>query len=198
MVSTPELQGASDDDLVRVIQGEPGGPRGRDAASVLFGRWRVRVYQWARRVVREHETALDVAQDSLLQAYEALPRYEARGSFSAWLFTIVHNRCLSAVRRRPLIHDPEVDTDELASTRAGPEDEAADSDEEDRILRTIREVLDPRERSALWLRTHEGMSVDEITGLLRLDSASGARGVLQTARRKLRAALSRRGEGEAR
>jgi DNA-directed RNA polymerase specialized sigma24 family protein len=37
------------------------------------------------------------------------------------------------------------------------------------------------------------MPVDEITALLGVSGASGARGLLQRARRKLRAAMDRRG-----
>jgi RNA polymerase sigma-70 factor (ECF subfamily) len=189
MVRLTELQGESDDVLIRTYQQDRTGPRGREAVAVLFERWRLRVYQWARRVVREHEAALDIAQDCLMQAFEALPRYEARGRFSAWLFAIVHNRCLSAVRRRPLVHDPEVDTEGLVSGTAGPDEQYADAETERRMMARIDEVLAPHERAALWLRTMEGMSVDEITRLLGVDGASGARGLLQTARRKLRASI---------
>jgi RNA polymerase sigma-70 factor, ECF subfamily len=191
MVKSTDLQGEPDDTLIQIYQADREGVRGRQAVSVLFERWRLRVYQWARRVVREHESALDIAQDCLLQAFEALPRYQARGRFSAWLFTIVHNRCLSAVRRRPLAHDPEVDTDLLASQSPAPDEAYADADQERRMMERIDEVLEPRERTALWLRTMEGMSVDEITRLLDVDGASGARGLLQTARRKLRASIER-------
>ena len=190
MVRLPDLQGESDDALAHAYQEDPHGLRGRAAATVLFERWRLRVYQWARRVVRDHESALDIAQDCLLQAFEALPRYEARGRFSAWLFAIVHNRCLSAVRRRPLAHDPEVDTDQLVSAAAGPDEQYADAEAERRMMARIDEVLSPQERAALWLRTMEGMSVDEITRVLGVDGASGARGLLQTARRKLRASIA--------
>jgi hypothetical protein len=41
------------------------------------------------------------------------------------------------------------------------------------------------------------MPVDEITQVLDIDSASGARGLLQTARRKLRAGFVRLKEEEA-
>jgi RNA polymerase sigma-70 factor (ECF subfamily) len=195
MVRITDLQGEPDDVLIQTYQADRNGARGREAVSVLLERWRLRVYQWARRVVREHEPALDIAQDCLLQVYEALPRYEARGRFSAWLFTIVHNRCLSSVRRRPLVHDPEVDAELLASQTLGPDEEYANADEERRMMARIDEVLVPRERAALWLRTVEGMSVEEITRMLDVDGASGARGLLQTARRKLRASIEREGEG---
>ena len=49
--------------------------------------------------------------------------------------------------------------------------------------------LEPNERLALWLRAEEEMSVAELTRVLGLENATGARALLQTARRKLRAAL---------
>jgi DNA-directed RNA polymerase specialized sigma24 family protein len=58
------------------------------------------------------------------------------------------------------------------------------------MLDLVRRHLDPLEREAIWLRCYEGMPVEEITGLLGIDTASGARGILQRARRKLRAALA--------
>ena len=137
----------------------------------------------------EHEQALDVTQDCLVQAYEALPRYQPRGRFSAWLFTIVHNRCLSTVRRRPLTRDPEVDLDDLVDHERTPEERAESADEQERVLRAMSLSLEPHERTALWLRVWEGMSVEDITTVMGFDGASGARGVLQTARRKLRLAL---------
>jgi DNA-directed RNA polymerase specialized sigma24 family protein len=57
-------------------------------------------------------------------------------------------------------------------------------------------ALDAKERAALWLRAEEGMSVDDITRMLRVDGASGARGLLQTARRKLRAVLDSADPGD--
>ena len=52
----------------------------------------------------------------------------------------------------------------------------------------IRDELEPQEQEALWLRCFEGLSVDAITEVLAVREASGARAVLQRARRKLRAA----------
>jgi DNA-directed RNA polymerase specialized sigma24 family protein len=59
----------------------------------------------------------------------------------------------------------------------------------------LRESLSPVEQQAIWLRCFERLPVDEVTRLLGLTTASGARSVLQSAREKLRRALARRGEG---
>jgi RNA polymerase sigma-70 factor (ECF subfamily) len=181
------VPGRDDDDetLVRAYQANPAGP----AAALLLARWQDRVYQWAYRVVRDRDAALDIAQDSLIRMIQALPRYEPRGRFGGWLFAIVHNRARSAVRRRPLLHDPEVDANSLPSGRRGPEEDYDSAEWEQRVLDAMDQALEPRERTALWLRAYEGMSLDDITQLLGLANATGARGLLQTARRKLVAAL---------
>ena len=63
-------------------------------------------------------------------------------------------------------------------------------EDEERMLGIIKEVLEPVEQRAIWLRCFEKVPVEEITRLLGIESASGARAVLQKARRKLRTALN--------
>ena len=185
----------TDEDLVRVVQSDPDGPRGRTAASELLGRYRVRTYAWCYRHVRDHELALDLAQDALLSAWKAIPRFVERARFSSWLFAIARNRCLTALRTKSLTRDEGIDPEQLLDDGPDPIEELARRDEEEAVMKAIREVLDPQEQEALWLRAVERVPVDEITRLMNLDGASGARGLLQTARRKLRAAMARREGG---
>ena len=180
-----------DEDLVRLIQAESADAIRRQMLDVLIERWSTRVFCWARRFVRDHESALDLAQDCLLAMITALPRYQPGGKFGAWAFTIVHNRCRNHARPRSLRRDPEIDADELVATGRSPEEELDSRDALRRLLAGMDAALEPRERAALWLRTVEGMSVDDITQVLGLGGPSGARAVLQTARRKLRAELER-------
>ena len=83
----------------------------------------------------------------------------------------------------------DVDLDALPANDPGPEAWAEAQSDRERVFAAMREHLEPVEQMALWLRAYEGASVQHITRMLKLDGASGARGVLQTARRKLRAAL---------
>jgi len=180
-----------DESLVLTFQQDPGGAAGREAATRLLARWQSRVYVWAYRFAGEREQALDLAQECLMKAYRALPGYQPRGRFSAWMFTIVHNTCRDFARgRQRLRRDDEVDPDTMPAGGRSPEQWLEDRDDQHRILALMRDALEPHERMALWMRVHDEMSVDEITRMLGLDGASGARGVLQSARRKLRAALA--------
>ncbi len=187
----------SDERLVERYRESPQGPDGRAALEALAARWRARVYLWALRMLREREQALDVAHDCFVQMIGALDRYESRGRFGAWLFSIVHNRCLHELRRRRPVAADDATLERLAGSAPGADREAGDRIELGRVLDVMNRVLEPDERLALWLRAREETSVDDLTRMLGLDNASGARALLQTARRKLRAALDA-GEREGR
>lgn len=178
-----------DDALVATFQRDPGSEAGRRAAETLLLRWRERIYLWCHGILRDRELALDVTQECLVRAWRGLPEFGSRAAVSSWLFAIARNRCRSALRRRPLRRDPDVDMEELDGLRTAPVDAVAQREDLRRVLRAMESALDPLERRALWLRAYEGLHVDEITRVLKLDASSGARGVLQSARRKLRAAL---------
>ena len=66
------------------------------------------------------------------------------------------------------------------------------------LLELIQTALSPLDQQVLWLRCVEKMPVDGITRLLDIREASGARAVLQRARRHLRAALAAEEGDEAR
>lgn len=190
MSEDPTSDTPADEVLVERFRRDPDGASGHAALSVLLERWSPRTYRWAHRFTRERESALDLAQDCMLQLIRALPEYESRGRFSAWLFTVVHNRCLDHARKRARVKEPDIDVDELIGPEPGPDDSLARQQTRERVFAAMREHLDPDERTALWLRAAEEMSVDDITDVLKVTGASGARGLLQTARRKLRAALA--------
>lgn len=188
----PSHDDLDDEALIRAHLTDPSG----NWAEALVERWQDRVYQWAYRVVRDHDTALDVSQDALIAMYRALPSYEPHGRFGAWLFTIVHNRARSSVRRRPLVRDSEVDLDDLVSHDPSPAERHESDERARRVDDAIRLHLEPVERAAIWLRAFEGLGVDDISSMLGFRNATGARGVLQTARRKLRRALGEDGGAE--
>lgn len=185
--------GRPDEDLVVAAQADPAGPTGRAAASTLLGRYAGPVYGLCRRYVRNHERALDLSQDVLLSAFEALSQFERRAPFAGWIFAIARNRCLRDLRPVSWRLDNDADLEDVADPGPNPEVMLRRVQDEEVVLQLVDECLDAVERQALFLRCSELLPVDEITKLLAIESSSGARGVLQSARRKLRAAVQKRG-----
>jgi RNA polymerase sigma-70 factor (ECF subfamily) len=195
-MSSADDPAISEQELVRLAQQDPASPRGRWAAAQLLSRHRGQVYGWCRRYVRDHERALDLSQDVLMTAYRALGGFEGRAPFSAWLFMIARRQCIRAMRPRSLMRDEDAEVDALVDPADGPEQRFDDRREIEELLRLMRAVLEPREQDAVWLRYVENASVDDITRTLGLTAASGARGLLQTAKRKLRSAVAARSAAE--
>lgn len=176
-----------DAELLELARSRADSTEGRHAAGELLRRYRQTVYVWCHRYVKDHERALDMAQDVLLQAYERLGQFEGRSAFSSWLFVIARNRCLNEMRRDHWQDDEELEL--IPDERVRFDESIDEASRGARLLGLMNRVLDPDERRAVWLRYSERMPVESLTVLMALDGKSGARGLLQRARRKLRAAI---------
>jgi RNA polymerase sigma-70 factor (ECF subfamily) len=154
------------------------------------------VYRWCYGYVREHEAALDLAQEVFLAAHRRIGDLREGTRFGAWLFMVARNRCLDEVRSRERRKVERVPVDGLAARGPDPERRLIERYDEEHLLAILEDALDVDERTAIGLRCFERMPVDMITDVLGLTTASGARGLLQTARRKLRAVLAEQDDGQ--
>jgi len=188
----PEPDDLLDDQLIQAVVRDPQGRAGQSAASELLGRYQQRVYLWCYRYVRERERALDLAQEVLASAWRALPSFRHGSKFSWWMFVITRNRCINAVQAPSLLRDDEAELDRLPASSPDPAVAYEQEQDEESVRRLMMEHLDEDERLALWLGCFERMPVEGITRALNLTNATGARALLQRARRKLRAALGAR------
>ncbi len=190
MGSGTHRQSAPDLVLLRAAQADPDSAAAKRAASQLLSRYEDRVYAWCYRVVRDHDRALELAQEVLISAYRNLKAFRGHSRFSCWLFSIARNRCVSELRRPGLLLDEERDPDSLTGSGPDPAQALEEKLDEEAILDLIRRHLQPQEQQVLWLRCIDRMPVETITQVLGIRQVSGARGVLQSARRRLRVALS--------
>lgn len=181
----------TDLELVQIVQARPDSTDGRQAERELLLRWRSRIHAWCWRLVGEREQAEDLAQECLVLVHRALPRFEPRAAVSSWIYAIVRNRCLASLRRARPRRAEDEELAMLEERSEGPEAAFERRQWEERVIAAMRESLSPLEQTALWLKAYEGMPVREITRILDVQEESGARALLQTARRKLRAALER-------
>src|SRR5882724_2711311 len=71
-----------------------------DAYRVLVHRHSRSVFRLAYRMTGNEQDSEDVVQETFLRAYKQLHRWEARSSFSTWLYRIAANYSLDLVRSR--------------------------------------------------------------------------------------------------
>jgi len=160
----------------------------------------------ARRMLRSEEDARDALQDTFLQAFRGIERFEGGARLSTWLHRIVINACLMKLRTRG--RKPEGSIDDLLPRfyedghriDPGPPWRTDLPDPvESREMRTlVRESIDRLPeiyRSVLLLRDIEELSTEETAQLLdvKVDTVKVR---LHRARQALRALLGPHFTGE--
>ena len=175
------------DDLV-VLRAQQG-----DAAAC---RTLVRMHQ--RRVLGQLRAMLapvgrgglveDLAQETFLRAFRALPRFrgDGRASLATWLVTIATRVALNELRRRPP-HTECLDT-VTESVRVGQAAVIERHASAQAIERAIAD-LSPAYRGAFLLRELHGLDYGEIAEVLEIDVGT-VKSRLSRARAKLREALA--------
>ncbi|HVH29392.1 MAG TPA: RNA polymerase sigma factor [Vicinamibacterales bacterium] len=173
--------------LARARQGDS------EAFRMLVEQHSRTAFRLAFRMTGNEQDAEDVVQESFLKAYRYLGRFETRADFGTWLYRIVANCALDAIRSRQsrLRHmwtesfEPPAVTH--ASDRPGPE-RLAESAEVQRQVEVALLGLSPLERAAFALRHYEGRTIGEISGVLGLGTSAAKQAVFRAVR-KLRVEL---------
>lgn len=162
----------SDGELIeRTLAGDGG------AYALLVERFQRKIYRVAWAIVRDDVEADTVAQDTFVQAYTNLARFEGRSEFETWLTRIAINRSRDALRRRRFfslftrVDDREEVFLEPVDDRPGPEREI--------LSRQLRVALERAERKLsaqqkviFRLRHYEERPLEEIAELLGLRSGT--------------------------
>lgn len=160
-----------------------------DAFGELVWRYRDTVYTLAVRLVGP-DLAGDVAQEALIRAWRAMPRFRGEAAFSTWLHRITVNTAWT-LRKRAARHDTQQLDESILDTTidhsTGPE-KAGEMIELRVGLRRAIEQLSPGQRAVLVLRDVYGWSHGEVARELGI-SPTTAKVRLHRARKRVRMLL---------
>lgn len=136
------------------------------AYTVLVRRYQDRIFRFILRMVGSRDEALELAQDVLIKAFQALPGWRPEAEFRTWLFRIASNTATDALRRRKVVEFVALDENyDVPGEGAGPEVQLA-AKQQLRALDAALNRLPPDHREILLLREVEDMSYSEIGAAL--------------------------------
>lgn len=149
------------------------------AFEMLVVKYRRRIERLIGRMVRDVDLVEDIAQDTFIKAYRALPGFRGDSAFYTWLYRIAVNtakKALMQMYRDPLVmssslnnnEDEEDDkpaVDAQLSDGETPESLLASQQIADTVNQAI-EGLSEDLRQAITLREIEGMSYEDIAQLM--------------------------------
>ncbi len=157
------------------------------------------VLRLAFNLLRSSEEAYDIYQEAFLRVYKNLSKFRFDCSFHTWLYRIVTNLCLDALRKKKVRKEEQA----VIETSEGPKDrlelaaeDRAELDPQRKLLsRELRERIEgvlsgftPRERMVFEMRHYQGMRLRAIGDSLGT-TEEAAKNCLFRATQKMRVAL---------
>lgn len=149
--------------------------RGDKAAfDVLVLKYQQRVVNLVSRFVRNHADALDISQEAFLKAYRALPNFRGDSAFYTWLYRIAVNTAknfLATQARRSgeltqeISEIEQIEANDALRDKATPERLLLRDEIQATVISAI-ESLPEDLRTAIMLREVDGMSYEEIGGVM--------------------------------
>ncbi len=147
----------------------------KQAFGLLVAKYQRKLARLLSRLIRDPAEVEDVAQETFIKAYRALPSFRGESAFYTWLYRIgintAKNFLVSQGRRAPTT--TEFDSEEAETFEEG--DQLRDVDTPERLLMTKQigetvnlamEALPEELRAAIVLREIEGLSYEEIATIM--------------------------------
>lgn len=171
-MSTPPADppAPTDSDALLVERAAAGDQR---AYELLVIKYQRRIERLIGRMVRDVDLVQDIAQETFIRAWRALPQFRGDAQFYTWLYRIAVNtakKTLLSMKRDPLVVEAALQSsDDDETSRRENEPIAESTPESELAAREIAEAvnaalqaLPPDLRQAVTLREIEGLSYEEI------------------------------------
>lgn len=149
------------------------------AFEMLVVKYQRRIERLIARMVRDVDLVPDIAQETFIRAYRAIPQFRGESAFYTWLYRIAVNtakKALVELKRDPLVSESALassgdDGDETSRV----ENELSDGETPEAVLASKEiattvnaaiEALSNDLRQAITLREIEGLSYEEIAAVM--------------------------------
>lgn len=139
------------------------------AISKLIERHSRRVRDYINMMVKDRDVAEDIFQETFIKAVRVIDdgRYTDNGKFLSWILRIAHNQVIDhfrAQRQNKTVTEVEAGYDVLGSLRFAERnvEDAMVSEQIERDVRALVELLPPEQREVVMMRYFSGLSFKDI------------------------------------
>jgi RNA polymerase sigma-70 factor (ECF subfamily) len=148
------------------------------AFEMLVVKYQRRIERLISRMVRDSDLVQDIAQETFIRVYRALPQFRGDSAFYTWLYRIAVNtakKMLMDMKRDPLVLESSLHSGEDGEETSRAESELSDGETPEAVLASKEigaavnaavEALSEDLRQAITLREIEGLSYEEIADLM--------------------------------
>ena len=148
------------------------------AFEMLVVKYQRRIQRLVARMVRDPEQVEDIAQETFIRAYRALPQFRGESAFYTWLYRIAVNtakKTLMDMKRDPVVTESALASRGESNETSSLENELSTDETPEAVLasreiaQTVNaaiEALPEDLRQAIVLREIEGLAYEEIASAM--------------------------------
>jgi RNA polymerase sigma-70 factor (ECF subfamily) len=148
------------------------------AFEMLVVKYQRRIERLIGRMVRDTDLVPDIAQETFIRAYRAIPQFRGESAFYTWLYRIAVNtakKALVDLKRDPIVTESALAARDDDDETSRVENELSDGETPEAVLASKEiaaavnsaiEALSDDLRQAITLREIEGLSYEEIASLM--------------------------------
>lgn len=157
------------------------------AATAIVDRYQRRLFNAALRMLGNVQDAEDVTQTVFGNVFVSLPSYNPKYRFFSWVYRMIVNESLNALKRRGRL----VGLDDSADVAAPESDAGSMVDAEEQVTKALQN-LKADDRSVVVMKHISQLSYEEIADVLDIPVKT-VKSRLFTARERLRSVLIAQG-----
>ena len=142
-----------------------------EAITTLVRQYETEVFRLALSICNDVPEATEVTQETFIAVLRALPRYQDKQSFKAWLYTITINTARTHLRKHRFAERLRKTLTSIffveAQKSSSPEESAIQHEQESHVWNALNE-LDEKHRMVTVLRYFHELSISEIAQILSI------------------------------
>lgn len=148
------------------------------AFTQLVKKYKDPLVNFITRIVHDYDAAVDIAQETFIRVHRKSKSYEAKASFSTWLYRIATNLAINELHRKKKRRFISIDQPMYVGSESQEKFEIPDTNDSPdirtekvemiKIVDTAISSLPRRYRIPLILRDIQGLSYEEVSSILML------------------------------
>lgn len=132
----------------------------------MVRRFHSRIYWAARRMVKNHEDADDIAQEVFVRAYAALPSFRGESGIYTWLYRIAINLSINHLRKQKVRKLMDISDYIPFLGKDADQDKGMIHDENVSLIERAIETLPEKQRAVFIMRYYDEMPYEQISAIL--------------------------------
>lgn len=142
------------------------------AFSELLDLYQERLYWHIRKIVKTHENADDVLQNTFIRVYKSIHNFQEKSSLHTWMYRIAYNESIRYLEKNNKNKYDNIDEIQENYLKILFEDDYFDGDEIQKKLHHIIQGLSFKQRTVFQMKYFDELNFREMSHILKISEST--------------------------